>query len=111
MSGLVHERGQRCLLTLGADDVVTARGVRLASVAPSLDAIAVDVDPARLLFARERFDSDAAQFLLQLSQRLAGGALPLLAHVGTDHGGDAAAADASRVEECLSSSIEAAGTA
>lgn len=83
MAGLVHARGDRCLLTLGAADVLVARGVRLAAVAPHVDALGLVPLPQHLGLAApgEELDPGPTVFVAQLAQRLAapdGGAPPPL---------------------------------
>jgi len=65
-----RERGDMVRLTLGVDDVCSARGLRLATLAPHLDAvdIALRVDGLRHLELR---DASIPLFIAQLAQRLA----------------------------------------
>ncbi len=62
-----------CWLTLGAGDVLTARGVRLAAVAPHIDALGMVVHPQRLpvALASEPLDVARVLFVARLAQRLA----------------------------------------
>ncbi len=79
MSERVHAGDQRCVLTFGARDALTARGVRPGTVSPLLDACRLDVGPAPL---RGETGSSPAVFVVQLAQRLLGD-VPLLAEVAT----------------------------
>ena len=94
----VHDRGERCTLTLGGGDVTTARGVRLDAVSAAVDALGLAVDPAEGGFGR-------LAFLTQLAWALAGPAPPPL-HVElgvTNAGGD----DAGRpVRDAVSALLE-----
>ena len=74
LAGRVHEAGERCTVTLGAADVVSARGVRLDAVAASVDAVGLAIDPGELSFTQSAADAAATAFLLQLSMRLTGDA-------------------------------------
>jgi hypothetical protein len=69
--GPFRDRGDRVRLTLGCDDLMTARGVRLAAVAPGVDAIdlAVRPEPLRRLGLA---DASAPRFLAELAQRMVG---------------------------------------
>ncbi len=82
ISGRIHEREQRCMLSLSANDLVTARArapgdcrrassMRLGSTLPVRHS-------RRLVESRIRA---AAAFLLQLAQSL-GGDVPLFVHLG-----------------------------
>jgi hypothetical protein len=71
MAERIHARGDRCQLTLGAADLVVARGVRPATLAPHLDRLGVCVLPQELRLAGDVLDPAAAVFLAQLAQRLA----------------------------------------
>jgi hypothetical protein len=72
MSERVHQDGERCGLTLGAGDVVTARGVRLAAVADAVDVLALDIDAQTLPLRERPIDARTAAFLLQFAERLSG---------------------------------------
>lgn len=94
LAARVHERGERCTLTLGAGDVTTARAVRLDAAAPAVDLLGVAVDPVDLGFAAGMRDARPLAFLAQLALGLAGRAAPPLhVEVGVAHGdgGDDAA--------------------
>jgi hypothetical protein len=67
----LRERGDPVHLTLGAGDILTARGVRPAPLAPHLDRIDIAARPAQL---RELGlpQASALRFLAQLAQALAG---------------------------------------
>jgi hypothetical protein len=92
MAERVHGRGDRCLLTLGAADVLVARGVRLASVAPHVDALGLVVLPQHLGLPAQGdpLDPGGAVFVTQLAQRLAApdgaAAPPLLVTTGVAAG-------------------------
>jgi len=68
----VHARGDRCRLTLGAADLLVARAVRPALLAPHLDALGVLVPPQHLGLG-EPLDPGPSVFLTQLALRLAAG--------------------------------------
>jgi hypothetical protein len=70
LGGRVHDRGERCLLTLDAADVTTARGVRLSAVAPALDGLGLGVTL-----------DDRVVFVAQLAEALAGPETALLVHL------------------------------
>jgi hypothetical protein len=67
----LRAQGDSVHMTLGADDVLRARAVRLAAVAPHLDRIDVAVRPAHLRRLRLA-DVPALGFLARLAQALAG---------------------------------------
>jgi len=113
LAGAVRARKDQVELTLGAADVLSARGVRLAAVAPHVDALGLVVLPQTLAFGGSGARSgdavlpltDSAApdmagvvFTVQLALRLAGepGHIPPL-HVvtGMAVGDDAAAGGAS----------------
>ena len=77
-----HERGQRCMLTLGSRDITTARGVRPAPLAAAVDAIGIDMDPRGLGLSTGALDERPLVFLARLAMRLAGAESPFYAHVG-----------------------------
>ena len=101
----VHERGERCVLTLGAGDVTTARGVRLDAVAAALDALGLAISSTDLTFAPPGSGARPVAFLARLAMRLAGGSVALHAHAGPvagiDAGGAAARAEARDVVAAL----------
>ena len=66
----VHARGDRCRLTLGAADLLLARAVRPALLAPHLDALGVVVPPQHLGLG-DPLDPAPSVFLAQLAMRLA----------------------------------------
>lgn len=73
MAARVRARGDRCQLTLGQDDVLCARGVRLAAVAPAVDALGLVLEPQRLgRLGGDPADVRAAVMVTQLALRLAG---------------------------------------
>jgi hypothetical protein len=73
MAARVRARGDACWLTLGAGDVLGARGVRLAAVAPSVDVLGVACSSAQLASALGETNASPWQaiFVAQLAQRLA----------------------------------------
>ncbi len=81
LSERIHEREQRCMLSLSADDIVTARAVRPSVVAAVVDALGFVVTGSALAEVGGVHDAAAATFLVQLCQSLAG-AVPLMAHLG-----------------------------
>ena len=84
----IHDAGERCMLTLGAADITTARGVRFNVVAESVDALGIAAEPAAMAFAGSELDAGAVSFLLQLGMRLAG-ETRLHAHVDCRDGANA----------------------
>ncbi len=64
MGERVRASGDPCWMTLGMDDVLVARGVRLSAVAPHVDALGLAVAP-------ERLDAAWVGFVARLAQRLA----------------------------------------
>ena len=90
MAARVHERQDRCLLTLGQDDVLTARGVRLAGVAAEVDGLGLAIEPPRLGgFSADPADVRPAVLVVQLALRLASAVRtppPLLAVTGVASG-------------------------
>ncbi|HET9050540.1 MAG TPA: hypothetical protein VFO60_02490 [Candidatus Dormibacteraeota bacterium] len=80
--GAIRARGDRVRLTLGAGDVLVARGMRLAAAAAHVDALGLAVDPQRLGLGRPvgEPDLEGAEFVVELAMRLAadgGAAVPL----------------------------------
>ena len=95
LAGRVHEREQRCMVSLSADDLVIARAVRPALISASVDALGIDLTGGALAQAGGVFEPAAVAFLAQLGEALAG-ATSLVAHLRapTAHdAGSAAAAD------------------
>lgn len=86
-AGTVRARDDMVGLTLGAGDVLTARGVRLDVVAPHVHVLGLVVTPRRLAaIGQDTADAAAAAFTLQLAMRLAahdGGAVTPPVHVVT----------------------------
>jgi hypothetical protein len=87
LRGRIHEREERCMLTLSADDLVIARAVRPALVADQVNAVGLDLSRDALAQAGGIMDPLSAAFLVQLAQSLAG-ATPLIAHLGAHHAVD-----------------------
>ena len=96
IGGRIHEREERCMLSLSADDVVTARAVRPAAVASLVDALGLDVTGTALAQVGGERDPAAATFLAQLCESLSG-SVSLITHLhagsppATDDGDDAVA--------------------
>ena len=80
MSERIREREQRCMLSLSADDIVTARAVRPAIVANLVDAVGLDLTGAALAQVGGERDPAAAIFLAQLCESISGSA-PLVVHL------------------------------
>jgi hypothetical protein len=87
MSERIHAREQRCMLTLSADDLVTAHAVRPAAVAKLVDRLGVDLSRNALAQVGGELDPAAAAFLVQLCESLSDSS-PLVAHLhaGSDDG-------------------------
>jgi len=81
VAGRIHDRGQRCMATLSASDMVIARAVRPAIVGELVDVLGIDLAGEALAQVGGVADPAAAAFLLQLAQSL-GGDAPLFAHLG-----------------------------
>lgn len=99
MAARVHAREESCWMTLGAGDVLSARGVRPAAVAPLVDVLGMTCSPQRVAAALGDAAPSAATltFLAQLFQRLcipasADPAPPLLVHVAVPSGDEGAPA-------------------
>jgi hypothetical protein len=71
MGSRVRGAQDPCWLTLGVADVLTARGVRLAAVAPHVDALGMVVHPQRLVLDGASLDVARVLFVLRIAQRLA----------------------------------------
>ncbi|MGA8636003.1 MAG: hypothetical protein WB805_14305 [Candidatus Dormiibacterota bacterium] len=80
MSDRIHEREQRCMLSLGADDLVIAHAVRPAEVARLVDVVGLDLSGNALAQVGGMLEPAAATFLAQLGESLTGSA-PLFAHL------------------------------
>lgn len=80
ISGRIHDREQRCMLSLSADDVVTARAVRPAAIAGLVDALGLDITAGALAQVGGERDPASATFLAQLFLSLSTSA-PLIAHL------------------------------
>jgi hypothetical protein len=92
ISERIHSREQRCMLTLSADDLVTARAVRPADVASLVEYVGVDLSSSALAQVGGELDPAAATFLAQLGMSLSESA-PLIAHLHASSGGDDAGAN------------------
>jgi hypothetical protein len=77
----IHEREQRCMVSLSANDLVTARAVRPAIVGDLVDGLGLDLAGAALAQVGGVADPSAAAFLMQLAQSLSGD-VPLSVHLG-----------------------------
>jgi hypothetical protein len=88
----VHARGDRCLLTLGAGDLLAARAVRPAALAPHVDGLGMVVLPQQLgtlSVTGDPLDPAPAVFLTQLMLRVAaptGACPPLVVTTGVAAG-------------------------
>ena len=80
ISARIHEREQRCMLTLSADDLVTARAVRPGTVASLVDVLGLDLTASALAQVGGDRDPAAATFLAQLCESVSDSA-PLVAHL------------------------------
>ena len=80
MSERIHEREQRCMLSLSADDLVIARAVRPAEVARLVDVVGLDLSGNALAQVGGMLEPAAATFLAQLGESLTGSA-PLFTHL------------------------------
>ena len=69
--GPLRQRGDRVVMTLGADDLLRGRGVRLGSLSGLLDRVDIAVRPAQLLRLHLP-EPEALLFVAQLAQALAG---------------------------------------
>lgn len=96
MAEQVHAAGDACWLTLGAADLLNARGVRLGPLAGLVDALGVNVLPQTLRLADDPLDVDAVLFLTELARRFAGEpGLPVIVTTGVaSTAGEAAEATA-----------------
>ncbi|MFN2568730.1 MAG: hypothetical protein ABR564_03910 [Candidatus Dormibacteria bacterium] len=72
MADQIHAAGDACWLTLGADDLLTARGVRLRTVVSHVDALGIAVFPQVLGLASDPLDVEAVHFLNDLARAFAG---------------------------------------
>ena len=82
----VHAQEEECRLTLGQDDVVTARGVRPGALASSVDVVGLLLAPHRLPLAGDALEPGRAVFVLELAQALAGRGTALAAEVSLPGG-------------------------
>jgi hypothetical protein len=80
ISERIHAREQRCMLSLSADDLATARAVRPAAVASLVDALGLDLTISALAQVGGELDPAAATFLAQLGESLSASA-PLVVHL------------------------------
>ena len=91
----IHAQDERCRLTLGQDDVLSGRGVRLAAVAAHLDVLSLAIRPDRAALPPGRVPADNCVFVLELARALVGADVPLVADIGMATGdGGAGRADA-----------------
>jgi hypothetical protein len=78
LAGRIRGQQERCWLTLGAGDVLVARGVRLAAVAPHLDAVGLATAPQPPALPLSDTSAGDVAFLLQLAERLCDQAAPVV---------------------------------
>ena len=71
LADVAHRQQEAVHLTLGAGDVLGARGVRLAAVAPHLDAVGLLLRPAELPLLPPADTGERAAFCAALALRLA----------------------------------------
>lgn len=111
LAGRVHAQEEECRLTLGANDVLRGRGVRLAAVAAHVDAVGLVVEPQRLPLPGDPLDAGRAVFVADLARLLAGDDTALLVEVGIASGdvdGGAAADGGAAVDDVTAPSLAAA---
>lgn len=90
----VHAQDEQCRLTLGQDDVVRGRGVRLAAVAEHVDVVGLAIRPQRLPLPGDALDANRPMFVVDLAHALAGREVPLVVDLGIASGDvDTAEAD------------------
>jgi hypothetical protein len=77
----VRAQEEECRLTLGQGDVVRGRGVRLAAVAPHVDALGLVLNPHRLPLPGDAQNAGRTVFVADLARELAGPGVPLLVDV------------------------------
>jgi hypothetical protein len=77
----VRAQEEECRLTLGQGDVVRGRGVRLAAVAPHVDALGLVLNPHRLPLPGDAQNAGRTVFVADLAQELAGPGVRLLVDV------------------------------
>lgn len=107
----VHAQDEECRLTLGQDDVVRGRGVRLAAVAPHVDAVGLVLRPQRLPLPGDALDPGRAVFVADLACALVGSDAPLLVDVGIASGDVDAAAPGGRAADTVTAAPGAARAA
>lgn len=71
MGARVRATQDPCWLTLGAADVLTARGVRLQALAPHVDALGLLMQPQDMPLGGDALDIARVLFVLRMAQRLA----------------------------------------
>jgi hypothetical protein len=71
MGSRVRTTQDACWMTLGAGDVLTARGVRLHAAAPHVDALGLAVQPQDMRVTGDPLDVARVLFVLRMAQRLA----------------------------------------
>ena len=92
LAGRIHEREQRCMVSLSADDLVIARAVRPALISATVDALGIDLTGGALAQTGGALEPNAVAFLVQLGAALSGSA-PLIAHLGA-HAADVSDSEA-----------------
>ena len=70
MGGRVRATQDPCWMTLGAADVLTARGTRLHVVAPHVDALGLLVQPQLMPLSGDPLDVARVLFVVRVAQRL-----------------------------------------
>ena len=72
LAARVRAQEMECRLTLGQDDVLRGRGVRLAAVATHVDAVGLLLCPQRLPLPGDPLEAGRAVFVVELARSLAG---------------------------------------
>jgi hypothetical protein len=106
----VHAQEEECRLTLGQDDVVRGRGVRLAAVAAHVDAVGLVLRPQQLPLPGDALHPARGVFVADLARALVGQETPLLIEVGIASG-DVITAEGSRADDSVTAAPQAARTA
>lgn len=104
----VHAQDERCRLTLGQDDVVHGRGVRLARMAEHLDELGMAVRPQMLPLPGEPLDPGRVVFTVEIAQALAGELVALIVELGIASGDVAAAVPDAAVVDTVTAPDELA---
>ena len=99
LAGRVHAQEEECRLTLGQDDVVRGRGVRLAAVAAHVDAVGLTVRPQRLPLPGDALDPARGVFVADLARALSSPDTALFIDVAVASGDLAADVDGAVVDQ------------